>query len=114
MPLQHDVSLGALIMATNYLRAYRADGPVTDGGGSGGDDAPMTFVASTAGVKRDGLEIDQSRWDLGPFRNNPVVLWAHDYASRPLGRADVDKTRTIFTHPKTTTSIVFEITDNEA
>lgn len=66
---------------TNYLRAYRES---TDDGGV------MSFVASTAGVKRDGLEIDQSRWDLGHYRANPVVLWAHDYSSLPIGRASVD------------------------
>jgi hypothetical protein len=69
---------------TNYLRAYRDKDADTGGAGV------MSFVASTGGIKRDGLEIDQSRWDLGNYRANPVVLWAHDYAALPIGRADVE------------------------
>lgn len=49
----------------------------------------MSFVASTAGVKRDGLEIDQKRWRLDDYNSNPVVLWAHDYSGMPIGRAEV-------------------------
>ncbi len=54
-------------------------------------DGVFTFVASTPGVKRDGLDLDQGRWDLGNYRANPVVLWAHDYMGQhpPIGRADV-------------------------
>jgi HK97 family phage prohead protease len=26
-------------------------------------------------------------WDLGNFEKNPVVLWAHDYRSLPIGKA---------------------------
>lgn len=64
-----------------FLRAYRQD--------SEPDAETMTFVASTPGVKRDGLEIDQSKWNLAPYETNPVVLWAHDYSSLPIGRASV-------------------------
>jgi len=63
-----------------FLRAIRED-TNTDG--------PMTFVASTAGVKRDGLEIHQDKWRLDNYEANPVVLWAHDYSSPPIGRAEV-------------------------
>lgn len=61
----------------NYLRAYRD--LTTD---------ELTFVASTPGMKSDGLEIDQDRWDLSRYEPNPVFLWAHDYGSLPLGRAE--------------------------
>ena len=61
-----------------YLRAYRDL--------DAGDD--LVFVASTPGVKSDGLEIDQDRWDLERYSSNPVFLWAHDYGSMPLGRAE--------------------------
>ena len=52
---------------------------------------PIRFVASTPGVKRDGIEIDQQRWLLENYKRNPVFLWAHDYTGRtlPLGRASV-------------------------
>lgn len=66
-----------------YLRAYRTDDATADADGT------MSFVASTAGVKRDGLKIDQKRWRLDNYNSNPVVLWAHDYSSLPIGRAEV-------------------------
>lgn len=73
----------------NYLRAIRevrADGDV----GTPGD--PITFVASTAGVKRDGLDINQNLWSLDNYRANPVFLWGHDYmgARLPIGRTEVE------------------------
>lgn len=73
----------------NYLRAVRqarADGDM----GAPGD--PITFVASTAGVKRDGLDINQNLWHLENYRTNPVFLWGHDYmgARLPIGRTEVE------------------------
>jgi len=52
---------------------------------------PIRFVASTGGVKRDGLDLDQRRWRLGNYERNPVVLWAHDYFGQrpPIGKASV-------------------------
>ena len=52
---------------------------------------PIRFVASTGGVKRDGLDLDQGRWRLENYQRNPVVLWAHDYmgARPPIGKASV-------------------------
>jgi hypothetical protein len=73
----------------DYLRAFcerKAGTP---------DDGPIRFVASTEGVKRDGLNLSVSQWDLSNFRRNPVVLWAHAYGGfgglppAPIGRADV-------------------------
>ena len=69
-------------MPTNYVRMIRAEGETPDG--------VMTFVASTSGEKRDGLDIDQSKWMLDNYRANPVVLLNHDYSSLPLGTASVD------------------------
>lgn len=56
---------------------------------SGSTDDVMTFVASTPGVKSDGLEINQDRWELSRYRSNPVVLFAHEYARPSIGKADV-------------------------
>jgi HK97 family phage prohead protease len=58
---------------------------VVDGGKEG---EVITFKASTAGVKRDGLLIDQEGWMLENYRKNPVVLWAHDYLGKylPVGK----------------------------
>lgn len=44
------------------------------------------FVISTSGVDRDNDVIDQNGWDLAAYQRNPVVLWAHDYASLPVGK----------------------------
>ena len=72
----------------NYLRAFRAPQGQADEGG--GEDGTLLFVASTGGVKRDGLDLDQDRWLLENYRLNPVVLWAHDYwgGKLPVGRAE--------------------------
>lgn len=69
---------------SEYLRAHAETGAA--------DTGPIRFVASTEGVKRDGLELRAEDWDLDNYRKNPVVLWSHDYwGSRlPIGRAEVD------------------------
>ena len=51
----------------------------------------ITFVASTPGVKRDGMDLDPAAWYLDNYQRNPVVLWSHGYLSDrlPIGRAEV-------------------------
>lgn len=70
-------------MTKQFIRAFRAaEQPDAEG--------PLRFIASTEGVKRDGLEISAAGWQLEHYRANPVVLWGHDYLGRPpIGRADV-------------------------
>ena len=61
----------------------------------GGDveQADVRLLASTEAVDRDGEVIMQSGWDLTHFLKNPVILWAHDYTSLPIGKAlRVEKT----------------------
>lgn len=56
---------------------------------------PIRFIASTEGIKRDGLDLSVDDWDFGNFRKNPVFLWAHNYMGfgdkPPLGRVEVSK-----------------------
>jgi len=45
------------------------------------------FTASTADMDRDGEVIDVLGWDLKNFKKNPVIMFAHDYRTLPIGRA---------------------------
>jgi len=45
------------------------------------------FTASTADIDRDGEVIDVAGWDLKNFKKNPVIMFAHDYRTLPIGRA---------------------------
>jgi hypothetical protein len=61
------------------------------------DSGSFEVVISTADVDRDGESIDQKGWDFTFYKMNPVVLWAHDYSSLPIGmcedvRVEGDKT----------------------
>lgn len=47
---------------------------------------PIVFKASTEGIQRDGLDLRASGWRIDNFQRNPVVLWAHDRRSLPIGR----------------------------
>ena len=44
-------------------------------------------MTSTQDMDRQGDAVDQNLWDLTNYLNNPVVLWAHDYSSLPIGMA---------------------------
>ena len=45
------------------------------------------FTASTADMDRDGEVIDVAGWDLKNFKKNPVIMFAHDYRTLPIGKA---------------------------
>lgn len=51
------------------------------------DPKTKTAIASTDSVDRMGEVIDQAGWDLGNFKNNPVLLWAHDDRLPRIGLA---------------------------
>jgi hypothetical protein len=52
-----------------------------------GDTAGSTFkvIVSTSDEDRQGDSLDQSKWNLENYKANPIVLWAHDYYSLPIG-----------------------------
>lgn len=52
-----------------------------------GDSRRMRFTISTASVDRMGDTIAIDGWGLDDFRKNPVVLWGHDQALPPVGKA---------------------------
>ena len=45
----------------------------------------LTFVASTGEVDRHGDTVALDGWKLDEYRQNPVVLWAHDYRQPAIG-----------------------------
>lgn len=68
-------------MNETFLRAYRA-AEIPDSG-------PIPFVAATEGMKRDGLDVRMAGADLGRFKANPVILWAHNPTLPPIARGEV-------------------------
>ena len=50
-------------------------------------EAPMTFVISSEEVDRHGDVVLAQGWRLQAYVQNPVLLWAHDYARPVIGRA---------------------------
>jgi len=50
-----------------------------------GDDRTFEVVMSTSDEDRQGDALDQSGWDFRYFDMNPVLLWAHNYSSFPIG-----------------------------
>lgn len=52
---------------------------------SDADTGTFKVIISTADIDRQGESISQEGWDLNFFKNNPVVLWAHDYEALPIG-----------------------------
>ena len=66
-------------------------GQARPGEGSSGKEAgtgPLVFVASTGEVDRHGDTVAPEGWRLDAYRDNPVVLWAHDYGEPAIGRAE--------------------------
>ncbi|MCF8033868.1 MAG: HK97 family phage prohead protease [Desulfarculaceae bacterium] len=53
------------------------------------DEDNRTFwaVASSPTVDRQGDLVEPDGWDFANFLRNPVIPWAHDYASPPVARA---------------------------
>ena len=45
------------------------------------------FTASAETMDRDGEVIQAAGWDLKNFKKNPVIMYAHDYRSLPVGKA---------------------------
>jgi len=54
----------------------------------------VSFIASTERVARDGDIVKASAWSVEEYLANPVVLWAHDGRSLPVGKAVAVRTIT--------------------
>lgn len=51
-----------------------------------GEEYDFEVIATTEGIDRDGEMIKGDGWDFTNFMKNPVLLWAHDYTSLPIGK----------------------------
>ena len=49
------------------------------------DSGSFEVVVSTADIDRQGETIDQGGWNFVLYKQNPIVLWAHDYSMLPIG-----------------------------
>ena len=58
-----------------------------EGPSDNAQDQAITFVLSTDDVDRHGDVISADGWVLDAYRENPVLLWAHDYRHPAIGRA---------------------------
>lgn len=50
------------------------------------EDRVIRFTISTAAIDRERDSISIEGWDLSAYKQNPVVLWAHDAYELPVGR----------------------------
>lgn len=51
-------------------------------------DGKLTAIASTNAVDRHGEVVDNNGWDLKSYKQNPVILWAHDHNEPAIGVSD--------------------------
>lgn len=49
------------------------------------DSGSFEVIVSTADIDRQGESIDQGGWNFALYKQNPIVLWAHDYSMLPIG-----------------------------
>ena len=59
------------------------------------DSGTFRTIISTQSTDRQGDSVDQNLWDLENYLNNPIVLWAHDYSSLPIGMTTKIEKQTI-------------------
>ena len=49
---------------------------------------PVPFIASTEGVKADGLDLRMQDWDLRAYERYGPIFWVHDYIHPPVGTGE--------------------------
>src|SRR3979490_2369715 len=49
------------------------------------ENGTFDVIISTEVTDRAGEIVKQDGWDLTHYKNNPIVLWGHDYYSLPIG-----------------------------
>jgi HK97 family phage prohead protease len=72
----------------SYLNEQKTQEFIAKMKDAGDDCGTFEVIISTADQDRQGEVIDQKGWDLGHYKNNPVVLWGHNYTDLPIGITD--------------------------
>src|ERR1700733_11267756 len=49
------------------------------------DNGTFDVIISTEDLDRSGEIVRQNGWEMTNYKNNPIVLWGHDYYSLPIG-----------------------------
>jgi hypothetical protein len=49
------------------------------------ENGTFDVIISTEDIDRAGEIVRQDGWDLTNYKNNPIVLWGHDYYNLPIG-----------------------------
>jgi hypothetical protein len=49
------------------------------------ENGTFDVIISTEDIDRSGEIVKQNGWELANYKNNPIVLWGHDYYSLPVG-----------------------------
>src|SRR6266436_4517309 len=49
------------------------------------ENGTFDVIISTEDLDRSGEIVRQNGWELANYKNNPIVLWGHDYYSLPIG-----------------------------
>jgi hypothetical protein len=49
------------------------------------DNGTFDVIISTEDLDRAGEIVRQNGWEMANYKNNPIVLWGHDYYSLPIG-----------------------------
>lgn len=75
------LKMAAIAAETGYKSLVEATKAATETGS-------FEVVISTADFDRQGESVSQAGWDLANYKENPVVLWGHDYYSLPIGICD--------------------------
>lgn len=57
------------------------------GAGEDSADRILEFIISTDSVDRHGDTVSVKGWDLKQYKQNPVILFGHDYSQPPIGKS---------------------------
>src|SRR6185312_3720219 len=49
------------------------------------ENGSFDVIISTEDIDRSGEIVRQDGWEMANYKNNPIVLWGHDYYSLPIG-----------------------------